>query len=71
MIDIKSIICVGNIQVSDDNLDTAFSDEESLEVIVPRPDGPGKCTYSLVDYLVRVHNDFIAVCMATVKQRYW
>ena len=48
-----------------------FSDEESLEVIVPRDDGPGKCTNSLVKFLVDVHNAFIEKCMATVKQRYW
>ena len=47
-----------------------FSDEQSLKVIVPRADGPGKCTNSLVNYLVKVHNEFIETCMATVKQRY-
>ena len=65
------ILHTGNVQVSGDSVDTMFSDEESLEVIVPRPDGPGKCTYSLVEYLVQVHNEFIETCMATVKQRYW
>ena len=67
---IEPILCTGNVQVSDVSAHTMFSDEESLEVIVPRPDGPGKCTNNLVKYLVDVHNEFIETCMATVKQRY-
>ena len=59
------------MQVPGDSTRTVFSDDESLEVIVPRADGPGKCTNSLVKYLVNVHNEFIKTCMATVKQRCW
>ena len=68
---IELILCTGNVQISGDSTHTVFSDDESLEVIVPRPEGAGKCTNSVVNYLVNVHNEFIKTCMATVKQRYW
>ena len=49
-------------------LDVTFSDEDSIELLLPRPSGPGVFSYALVAHLVYAHNEFVDKCSEIVKR---
>ena len=46
-----------------------FSDDTTLDFLLPTSEGTGACTSALVDFLVLQHNNFIERCRAVMKER--
>ena len=40
----------------------------SIAYLIPKTTGRGCCTTALVDHLVKIHNEFIDICMRIVKE---
>ena len=60
---------IGFLKLPKDSLAVAFSDKESVELLLPRPSGLGIYSYALVAHLVYAHNEFIDLCSEIVVKR--
>ena len=58
----------GFLKLPNECLDVTFSDEDSIELLLPRPSGPGVFSYALVAHLVYAHNEFVDKCSEIVKR---
>ena len=58
----------GFLKLPNECLDVTFSDEDSVEYLLPQPSGPGVFSYALVAHLVYAHNEFVDKCSEIVKR---
>ena len=59
----------GFLKLPEKCLEVTFSDEESIELLLPRPSGLGIYSYALVAHLVYTHNEFIDMCSEIVAKQ--
>ena len=57
------------LRVEEAYLGHDFSDDTTLDFLLPTSEGAGACTSALVDFLVLQHNNFIERCRAVMKER--
>jgi len=48
-----------------------ITDDTKLAYLLPSTEGEGICIISLVDFLVKQHNDFIRFCYMNIPQTYY
>ena len=60
---------IGRFRVTQEYINVDLSDETtSIAYLVPKTTGQGCCTTALVDHLVMIHNEFIDICIRTIKE---